>query len=114
MDDFEAKYQMVITSLSISRCCNEVLLELTAQLEGNNLNNAQYNRREPLETDPMTSDTANDVLEQCVCQVLLLTGISFELDEIKTKLLSNLNAESIIMLFQIVKPYKIKVLILIN
>ena len=95
LNDFEDKYQIVNSNLSISRRCNKVLLELTAQLERNNLNNAQYNRTEPLEIDPMASDTANDVLEQCVCQALSLTGISSALDEIRTELLANSNAESV-------------------
>ena len=54
--DFQAKYKMVNSNLSISRCCNELLLEHITQLEHNNLNNAQYNRRETLEINPVPSD----------------------------------------------------------
>ena len=36
------------SNLSISRRCNELLLELITQLERNNLNNAQYNREKLL------------------------------------------------------------------
>ena len=68
-NNFEAEYQMV-----------NLLLERITQLECNNLNNAQYNRRETLEINPVPSDIADDVLEQSVCQVLSLTGISVELD----------------------------------
>ena len=45
-NDFEAKYEMVNSNLSITRCCNDLLFEHITQLERNNLNNAQYNRRE--------------------------------------------------------------------
>ena len=45
-------------NLSISRRCNKLLLECMTQLEGNNLNNAQYNRKETLETNPVLSDIA--------------------------------------------------------
>ena len=66
-NNFEAKYQMV-----------NLLLEHITQLEHNNLNNAQYNRRETLEINPVPSDIADDILEQSVCQALSLTGISVE------------------------------------
>ena len=59
-NNFEAKYQMV-----------NLLLEHITQLEHNNLNNAQYNRRETLEINPVPSDIADDVLEQSVCQAHL-------------------------------------------
>ena len=81
-DRFEAKYEMVNSNLSITRRCNH-LLERTTQLERNNLNNAQYNRRETLEINPVPSDIADDVLEQSVCQVLSLTGISVETDDLQ-------------------------------
>ena len=45
-NDFEAKYEMVNSNLSLTRCCNHLLLEHISQLECNNLNNAQYTRRE--------------------------------------------------------------------
>ena len=81
-NDFEAKYKMVNSNLSITRCCND-LLECITQLECNNLNNAQYNKRETLEINPVPSDIAYDVLEQSVCQVLSLTGISVEPDDMQ-------------------------------
>ena len=62
-NDFEAKYEMVNSNLSITRRCND-LLERITQLECNNLNNAQYNRRETLEINPVPSDIADDVLER--------------------------------------------------
>ena len=43
-NDFQAKYEMVISNLLISRCCNELLLGRITQLEHNNLNNTHYNR----------------------------------------------------------------------
>ena len=36
-NDFEAKYEMVNSNLSITRCCNDLLLERITQLERNNL-----------------------------------------------------------------------------
>ena len=71
-NNFEAEYQMV-----------NLLLERITQLECNNLNNAQYNRRETLEINPVPSDIADDVLEQSVCQALSLTGISVEPDDLQ-------------------------------
>ena len=82
-NDFQAKYEMVNSNLSISRRCKELLLERITRLEGNNLNNAQYNRRETLEINPVSSDTADDVLEQSMCQALSLTRISVERDNLQ-------------------------------
>ena len=48
-NDFQEKYEMVNSNLSISKHCNELLLECITQLERNNLSHAQYNRRETLE-----------------------------------------------------------------
>ena len=83
-NDFESKYEMVNSNLSITRRCNDLLLERITQLERNNLNNAQYNRTETLEINPVPSDIADDVLEQSVCQALSLTGTSVEPDDLQT------------------------------
>ena len=69
------------SKLSISGRCHKLLLKHITQFEHNNLNNAQYNRRESLEINPMSSDIVDDVLEQSVCQALSLTGISVEPDD---------------------------------
>ena len=45
-NDFEAKYKMVNSNLSITRRYNDLLLVCVTQLECNNLNNAQYTRRQ--------------------------------------------------------------------
>ena len=82
-NNFEVKHEMVNSNLSIPRRCNDLLLELITQLERNNLNNAQYNRREALEINPVPSDIAVGVLEQSVCQALSLTGISVEPDDLQ-------------------------------
>ena len=82
-NDFESKYEMVNSNLSITRRCNDLLLERITQLERNNLNNAQYTRRETLKINPVPSDIADDVLEQSVCQALSLTGISVEPDDLQ-------------------------------
>ena len=77
------KWSTLTSNLSITRRCNDLLLERITQLERNNLNNAQYNRRETLEINPVPSDIADDVLEQSVCQALSLTGISVEPDNLQ-------------------------------
>ena len=82
-NNFQAKYEMVNSNLLILRRCNELLRERITQSEHNNLINAQYNRRETLEINPVPSDIASDVPEQSVCLVLSLTGISVELDDLQ-------------------------------
>ena len=74
---------MVNSNLSISRHSNELLRERITQLERNNLNNAQYNRRETFEFNPVLSDIADDVLEQSECQALSLRGMSVEPDDLQ-------------------------------
>ena len=51
---------MVNSNLPITRRCNDLLLERITQLERNNLNNAQYSRRETLEINPVPCDIADD------------------------------------------------------
>ena len=82
-NDFEAKYEMVNSNLLITRRCNDLLLEHITQLECDNLNNTQYNRRETLKINPVPSDIADNVLEQSVCKALSLTGISVEPDSLQ-------------------------------
>ena len=72
------------SNLSITRHCNDLLLERITQLERNNLKNAQYTRRETLKIYPMPSDIADDVLEQSVCQdVIICVPISFARHELE-------------------------------
>ena len=52
---FLVQYEMVNFNLLITRHCNDLLLKRITQLERNNLNNAQYNRRETLEINPVPS-----------------------------------------------------------
>ena len=44
-NNFQAKYEMVNSNLSILGCCNELVLQHITQLEHNDLNKAEYNRR---------------------------------------------------------------------
>ena len=74
---------MVNSNLSITRGCNDLLIERKTQLERSNLNNAQYTRRETPEINPVPSDIADDVLEQSVCYELSLTGILVEPDDLQ-------------------------------
>ena len=55
------KWSTLTSNLSITRRCNDLLLERITQLERNNLNNPQYNRRETLEISPVPSDIADDI-----------------------------------------------------
>ena len=70
---------MAISNLSISRRCNDLLIERITHLERNNLNNARYNRRETLEINqchlilPMMSWN----------NLLSLTGISVKPDDLQ-------------------------------
>ena len=47
-NNFEARYEMVNSNLSITRRRDELLLGHITQLERNKLNNEQYNRKENL------------------------------------------------------------------
>ena len=82
-NNFRATYEMVNSNLLISRHCNELLLEHITQLEHNNLSNAQYNRKETLESNLVPSDIVDDALEQSVHQALSLTKISVEVETCK-------------------------------
>ena len=84
-NNFEAKYEVVNSNLSIARRCNDLLIERKTQLERSNQNNAQYTRRETLEINSVPSDIADDVLEQSVCQSVCqsLTGISVDPDDLQ-------------------------------
>ena len=82
-NDFEAKYEMVNSNLSNSRRCNDLLLERITQLDRNNVNKGQYNRRETLKIKPVLFEIADDVLGQSACQALSLTGISVEPDDLQ-------------------------------
>ena len=123
-NDFQAKYEIANSNLSISRRrCNELVLERITQLERNNLNNAQYNRRETLESNPVPSDNADDVLGQSVCQALSPKGISVEPDDLQAchrmrrkdqVIVKSKCRTQKIVFFQVVKLYKIKVSILLN
>ena len=74
---------MFNSNMSISRCCTELPPEHISQLECNNLNNAQYNRRETYEIKPVPSDIVNNVQEQSACQALSLIEISVKPDDLQ-------------------------------
>ena len=82
-NNFEAKYEVVNSNLSIARRCNDLLIERKTQLERSNQNNAQYTRRETLEINSVPSDITDDVLEQSACYELSLTGILVEPDDLQ-------------------------------
>ena len=84
--------------------CNafELLLERFTQLERINLNNAQYNRTETLEINPVPSDIADNVVEQSVCQALSLTGVSTNPDNLQACRCMRKTESRSIVFFQVV------------
>ena len=84
--------------------CNafELLLERFTQLERINLNNAQYNRTETLEINPVPSDIADNIVEQSVCQALSLTGVSTNPDNLQACRCMRKTESRSIVFFQIV------------
>lgn len=84
--------------------CNafELLLERFTQLERINLNNAQYNRIETLEINPVPSDITDNVVEQSACQALSLTGVSTKPDNLQACRCMRKIKSRIIVFFQIV------------
>ena len=79
-NNFQTKYKMVNFNLSVSKCCNELLIAFITLLECKNLNNAQCNRKEVLKINLVPLDITHDVLEQSADQALSLTGTSVEPD----------------------------------
>ena len=73
-NSFQVKYEMISSNLLISRCYNDLLLKCITQ---NAITRITLNI---IEEKPLPSDIVNDVVEQSVCQVLSLTGISIEPD----------------------------------
>ena len=52
-DDFLRRYEALTSELIISKNCNRLLCKRIVQLDRNAVNNAQYHRRESLETNPV-------------------------------------------------------------
>ena len=73
-NSFQVKYEMISSNLLISRCYNDLLLKCITQ------NAITWITLNIIEEKPLPSDIVNDVVEQSVCQVLSLTGISIEPD----------------------------------
>ena len=82
-NNFKGKFEMVNSNLSVTRRYNDLLLGRITQLERDNLNNAQYTRRETPDINPVSSDIAVDVLEQSMCQALSLRVIPVEPDDLQ-------------------------------
>lgn len=68
--NFDAKYKMFNSNLSISRRSNEFLLGWFTQFERNSVNNTLCNRRETIEINPVLFDIVHNSLEQSVWQSL--------------------------------------------
>ena len=52
-DDFLRRFEVVSSDLATTRNCNGLLTERVVQLERNAVTNAQYNRRESVEVNPV-------------------------------------------------------------
>ena len=52
-DDFLRRYEILSSELTVSKNCNRLLNERIIQLERNAVNNAQYDRLESLEINPV-------------------------------------------------------------
>ena len=74
-EDFFKKYKLN-SELLISKNCNSQLLKHVINLECNALNTAQYVRRETIEINPIPQSMPSADLENKVCQVLSLTGMT--------------------------------------
>ena len=73
-DDFLRRYEILNSELTVNKNCNSLLTERIVQLERNAASNAQYDRRESLEINPVPAFIVNDVLENSVCRAFSLTG----------------------------------------
>ena len=73
-DDFTRRFEILSSELVVSNNCNQLLSEQIIQLEINTVNNAQYHRRESIETGPVPASISNEELQDNVCKALSLTG----------------------------------------
>ena len=84
-DDFLRRYEILNSELTISKNCNRLLTERVAQLESSAVSNAQYNRPESLEINPVPASIGDDVLGNSVCRVLALTGHKVKLGDLQAR-----------------------------
>ena len=82
-EDFIKKYDEVHSELLTSKNCNFLLLKRITNIERNNLNNAQYVRRETIKINPISQSICNTDLENKVCLVLSLTGTTVTPDDLQ-------------------------------
>ena len=82
-DDFLRRYEILNSELTVSKNCKRFLTERIVQLERNAVSNAQYHRRELLETNPVPASFDNDVFENSVCRALSLTCHEVKPDDLQ-------------------------------
>ena len=75
-NEFTSKYDKVYLELQLCKSFSSHLLIRIIQLEHNPATNFQYSRRKTIELNPMSVEIHDDVLEESVCKVLLLTGVN--------------------------------------
>ena len=80
---FIKKDDKLNSELLISKNCISLLLKRITNLERNALNNAQYVRRETIETNPIPQSIPTTDLENKICQVLSLTGTTVTSDNLQ-------------------------------
>ena len=82
-DEFLRRYEILNSELTVNKNCNSLLTERIVQLERNAASNAQYDRRESLEINPVPPFIVDDVLENSVCRAFSLTGHVVKPDDLQ-------------------------------
>ena len=82
-DDFVRRYEILNSELTVSKSCNRLLTERIVQLERNVISNAQYHRRESLETNLVPPSIDGDVLKNSVCIACSLTDHEVKPDDLQ-------------------------------
>ena len=82
-DDFLRRFDVVSSDLATTRNCNRLLTERVVQLERNAVTNAQYNRRESVEVNPVLPSINDEKLELNICKALSLTRHEVKPDDLQ-------------------------------
>ena len=82
-DDFLRRFEVVSSDLATTRNCNRLLTERVVQLERNAVTNAQSNRRELVEVNPVLPSINDEKFELNICKALSLTRHEVEPDDLQ-------------------------------
>ena len=83
LDDFLRQFKILSLELTVSKNCNHLVREIIFQLERKAFGNAQYQRHESLEINPVPGSIGYDVLEISVCKALSLTSHEVKPDDLQ-------------------------------